>query len=93
MRASSVAAAVLHKTGGSFCLQAGVCLAGGPCFNEIGQCVGIAFQSLGHGEADGIGYVIPTPVINHFLTDYRCASLALARHSLSLSLRIVSQCS
>ncbi len=49
-------------------------LAGGPCFNEIGQCVGIAFQSLGHGEADGIGYVIPTPVINHFLTDYRCAA-------------------
>ena len=45
--------------------------AGGPCFNEIGQCVGIAFQSLSHGEADGIGYVIPTPVINHFLTDYR----------------------
>ena len=45
--------------------------AGGPCFNEIGQCVGIAFQSLGHGEADGIGYVIPTPVINHFLTDYK----------------------
>ncbi|CAK0742846.1 hypothetical protein CVIRNUC_001425 [Coccomyxa viridis] len=44
---------------------------GGPCFNEIGQCVGIAFQSLSHGEADGIGYVIPTPVINHFLTDYR----------------------
>ena len=55
--------------------------------------MGIAFQSLGHGEADGIGYVIPTPVINHFLTDYRCAYRALARHCLLLSLRIVSQCS
>ena len=91
MRASSFAGAVLHETGGSFCLQAGICLAGGPCFNEIGQCVGIAFQSLGHGEADGIGYVIPTPVINHFLTDYRCASLALAWHGSFLFI-IVSQC-
>ena len=52
-------------------LKQGGPAAGGPCFNEIGQCVGIAFQSLGHGEADGIGYVIPTPVINHFLTDYK----------------------
>ena len=57
---------VQHKSSLSLC-------AGGPCFNEIGQCVGIAFQSLSHGEADGIGYVIPTPVINHFLTDYRRA--------------------
>lgn len=47
------------------------CCAGGPCFNEIGQCVGIAFQSLSHTDADGIGYVIPTPVINHFLTDFK----------------------
>lgn len=53
--------------------------------------MGIAFQSLGHGEADGIGYVIPTPVINHFLTDYRCASGALARHCLLFFLRTVSQ--
>ncbi|KAK9908877.1 hypothetical protein WJX75_004161 [Coccomyxa subellipsoidea] len=44
---------------------------GGPVFNEIGQCVGIAFQSMAGSDAENIGYVIPTPVINHFLTDYQ----------------------
>ncbi|KAL3685912.1 hypothetical protein R1sor_003934 [Riccia sorocarpa] len=43
---------------------------GGPAFNDRGQCVGIAFQSLKHEDAENIGYVIPTPVINHFITDY-----------------------
>ena len=42
-------------------------------FNGMGQCVGIAFQSMSGSEAENIGYVIPTPVIHHFLTDYRCA--------------------
>ena len=54
--------------------------------------MGIAFQSLGHGEADGIGYVIPTPVINHFLTDYRCASLTLAWQGSFLLFITVSWC-
>lgn len=43
---------------------------GGPAFNEAGHCVGIAFQSLKNEDAENIGYVIPTPVINHFITDF-----------------------
>lgn len=54
------------------------CVAGGPVFNEIGQCVGIAFQSMAGSDAENIGYVIPTPVINHFLTDYQCVSMKLS---------------
>ncbi|XP_028786009.1 protease Do-like 9 isoform X2 [Neltuma alba] len=43
---------------------------GGPAFGDKGKCVGIAFQSLRHGDAENIGYVIPTPVILHFIRDY-----------------------
>ncbi|XP_004298924.1 PREDICTED: protease Do-like 9 [Fragaria vesca subsp. vesca] len=43
---------------------------GGPAFNDKGTCVGIAFQSLKHEDAENIGYVIPTPVIMHFIKDY-----------------------
>ncbi|KAL8124348.1 hypothetical protein AgCh_012122 [Apium graveolens] len=43
---------------------------GGPAFSDKDQCVGIAFQSLKHGDAENIGYVIPTPVILHFMQDY-----------------------
>lgn len=43
---------------------------GGPAFNEHGDCVGIAFQSLKGDDAENIGYVIPTPVVAHFLADY-----------------------
>ncbi|XP_031481245.1 protease Do-like 9 [Nymphaea colorata] len=43
---------------------------GGPAFNNKGQCVGIAFQSLKHEDVENIGYVIPTPVILHFIKDY-----------------------
>ncbi|KAL6912147.1 hypothetical protein ACP4OV_000952 [Aristida adscensionis] len=43
---------------------------GGPAFNDRGKCVGIAFQSLKHEDAENIGYVIPTPVIKHFIQDY-----------------------
>ncbi|GMJ04232.1 degradation of periplasmic proteins 9, DegP protease 9 [Hibiscus trionum] len=43
---------------------------GGPAFNGKGKCVGIAFQSLKHEDAENIGYVIPTPVIMHFIQDY-----------------------
>ena len=43
---------------------------GGPAFNSKGECVGVAFQSLKHDDAENIGYVIPTPVIHHFITDY-----------------------
>ena len=43
---------------------------GGPTFNDKGQCVGISFQSLKHEDAENIGYVIPNPVITHFIMDY-----------------------
>ncbi|MQL69063.1 hypothetical protein Taro_001333, partial [Colocasia esculenta] len=43
---------------------------GGPAFNDKGKCVGIAFQSLKHEDVENIGYVIPTPVIQHFIQDY-----------------------
>ncbi|KAI9121159.1 hypothetical protein K1719_008192 [Acacia pycnantha] len=43
---------------------------GGPAFNDKGQCVGIAFQSLKNEDVENIGYVIPTPVIQHFIHDY-----------------------
>ncbi|CAI5474567.1 unnamed protein product [Closterium sp. Yama58-4] len=44
---------------------------GGPAFNDRGECVGIAFQSLKDSDTENIGYIIPTPVISHFLGDYR----------------------
>nr|GMC67259.1 protease Do-like 9 [Ipomoea batatas] len=44
---------------------------GAPAFNKIGKCVGIAFQSLKHEDVENIGYLIPTPVIKHFLEDYK----------------------
>lgn len=42
---------------------------GGPAFNEQGECLGMAFQSLSAEKAENIGYVIPTVVITHFLND------------------------
>ncbi|KMT10529.1 hypothetical protein BVRB_5g116530 [Beta vulgaris subsp. vulgaris] len=56
------------------CLQVDAAInsgnAGGPAFNDKGNCVGIAFQSIKHEDAVNIGYVIPTPVIIHFIQDY-----------------------
>ncbi|GLU11215.1 hypothetical protein SLE2022_279750 [Rubroshorea leprosula] len=43
---------------------------GGPAFNDKGKSVGIAFQSFKHEDMENIGYVIPTPVIIHFIQDY-----------------------
>ncbi|KAK6128205.1 hypothetical protein DH2020_038053 [Rehmannia glutinosa] len=43
---------------------------GGPAFSDKGICVGIAFQSLKHEDVENIGYVIPTPVITHFIQDF-----------------------
>ncbi|CAE7244755.1 DEGP9 [Symbiodinium microadriaticum] len=42
---------------------------GGPAFNANGECLGMAFQSLSSDQAENIGYVIPTVVIMHFLSD------------------------
>ena len=43
---------------------------GGPAFSECGHCVGIAFQSLKQEDVENVGYIIPTPIIEHFITDY-----------------------
>ncbi|CAL4983626.1 unnamed protein product [Urochloa decumbens] len=43
---------------------------GGPAFNDRGKCVGLAFQKNTRDNADNIGYLIPTPVITHFIEDY-----------------------
>mmetsp|Transcript_5326 Transcript_5326/g.12968 ORF Transcript_5326/g.12968 Transcript_5326/m.12968 type:complete len:684 (-) Transcript_5326:163-2214(-) len=40
---------------------------GGPALNEDGKIVGVAFQAL--DEAENIGYIIPNPIIDHFLQD------------------------
>ncbi len=39
---------------------------GGPVF-EHHKCIGVSFQSLVAGGTQGIGYIIPVPVIKHFL--------------------------
>jgi len=44
---------------------------GGPVFNAAGECCGIAFQALVGDSVENVGYVIPTPVIQHFLVDYQ----------------------
>ena len=43
---------------------------GGPVLNEEGECVGVAFQSLKDGDTENCGFVIPTPVVAHFLADF-----------------------
>eukprot|EP00746_Dinoflagellata_sp_MGD_P030475 gnl/MRDRNA2_/MRDRNA2_172285_c0_seq1.p1 gnl/MRDRNA2_/MRDRNA2_172285_c0~~gnl/MRDRNA2_/MRDRNA2_172285_c0_seq1.p1 ORF type:complete len:380 (-),score=63.77 gnl/MRDRNA2_/MRDRNA2_172285_c0_seq1:71-1126(-) len=49
---------------------------GGPCFEaessdgELQRCVGIAFQVLTGDDAENIGYIIPTEVVDHFLEDF-----------------------
>ncbi|CAI0446105.1 unnamed protein product [Linum tenue] len=43
---------------------------GGPAFNDCGECIGVAFQVYRSEEAENIGYVIPTTVVTHFLSDY-----------------------
>ncbi|CAI0446088.1 unnamed protein product [Linum tenue] len=43
---------------------------GGPAFNDRGECIGVAFQVYRSEEAENIGYVIPTTVVTHFLSDY-----------------------
>eukprot|EP00471_Norrisiella_sphaerica_P004880 CAMPEP_0184480848 /NCGR_PEP_ID=MMETSP0113_2-20130426/2346_1 /TAXON_ID=91329 /ORGANISM="Norrisiella sphaerica, Strain BC52" /LENGTH=657 /DNA_ID=CAMNT_0026859587 /DNA_START=158 /DNA_END=2131 /DNA_ORIENTATION=- len=40
---------------------------GGPALGEDGRVIGVAFQAL--DEAENIGYIIPVPIIEHFLND------------------------
>jgi len=42
---------------------------GGPVLDQEGKIVGIAMQAL--SSADNIGYLVPTPVIKHFLDDIK----------------------
>ena len=41
----------------------------GLAFNENGECVGVAFKSIGAEEAEYIGYMIPCVAVMRFLTD------------------------
>lgn len=41
---------------------------GGPALDDEGNVIGVAFQAMNDG--DGIGYLIPSPVLMHVLTDY-----------------------
>lgn len=41
---------------------------GGPVIRD-GQVVGVAFQGMAVGLFENIGYMVPAPVIHHFLTD------------------------
>ena len=43
---------------------------GGPVFDREGRCCGIAFQSYDADAAENIGWIIPTPVVAHFLAEY-----------------------
>lgn len=58
---------------------------GGPVFNEVGQCVGIAFQSIADSDVENIGYMIPTPVIVHFLQDYKMNKMFTGFANLGIS--------
>jgi len=42
---------------------------GGPALDSEGRVAGVAFQAL--DEAENIGYIIPVPIIDHFLTDIK----------------------
>jgi S1-C subfamily serine protease len=43
---------------------------GSPVFSDLtGSCIGVATQTL--SNAEGVGYVIPTPVIEQFLKDFK----------------------
>ncbi len=42
---------------------------GGPVFDQEGNIIGITMQSL--TSADNIGYLVPTPIIKHFLDDIK----------------------
>ena len=44
---------------------------GGPVVNTDGQVIGVAFQSLQEEDIENIGFVVPVPVIHHFLEDIK----------------------
>ena len=42
---------------------------GGPVINNDNEVIGVAFQSLSGEDLEGIGYVVPCNVVDHFLDD------------------------
>lgn len=40
---------------------------GGPCFDDEGRVVGVAFQGLEGSDAQNVGYIIPSGVVQNFL--------------------------
>jgi S1-C subfamily serine protease len=44
---------------------------GGPVINSENKIVGVAFQGLQGGRYENIGYMVPAPVIKHFLEDIK----------------------
>jgi len=42
---------------------------GGPAFDQDGNVIGVAFQS--RADAENIGYIIPIPIVEHFLEDVK----------------------
>jgi hypothetical protein len=62
---------------------------GGPAFNEKGKCIGVAFQSMNAGEAENIGYIIPVPIVEHFLKDWADNGDYLGFPSLACSLEVM----
>ena len=43
---------------------------GGPVMKGD-KLVGVAFQSMSGGDAENIGYMVPTPIVEHFLIDIK----------------------
>ena len=43
---------------------------GGPVMKGD-KLVGVAFQSISRNDAKNIGYMVPTPIVDHFLTDIK----------------------
>lgn len=62
-----------HSGASLLCLQIDAAInpgnSGGPAFDSAGRVVGVAFQNA--PESQSIGFVIPTPIITHFLKDIR----------------------
>ena len=62
-----------HSGASLLCLQIDAAInpgnSGGPAFDAAGRVVGVAFQNA--PESQSIGYVIPVPIVNHFLRDIR----------------------
>lgn len=62
---------------------------GGPALDENNKIVGVAFQSL--MGADNIGYIIPTPIIEHFIEDVQRNGQYLGFSRLGVYTQILDQ--